>query len=154
LGPLANVLVQVGGVDLSDHVTSVAAQVSHEQLETTGVNDLVKSYAKGLATATVKARFLQDFYTSKVHQTLAPLVGSTTPVSVVVRPVNAAESATNPSFTIAGLLFRYTALDVSVGDVSVVEAEFIGGDPIFTDGSGVGEGLYGEGLYGEGLYGA
>jgi hypothetical protein len=148
LGLSSNVLVQVGGVDLSDHVTSVAAQVSHERLETTGVNDLVKSYAKGLATAVVKARFLQDFDTSKVHQTLAPLVGSTTLVSVVVRPVNAVESATNPSFTIAGLLFRYTALDSSVGDVSALEAEFIGGDAVFTDGAGFGDFDFGDGIFG------
>jgi hypothetical protein len=67
----------------------------------------------------------QDFATGKVHQTLQPLISSTTPVAIEVRPTSAARSATNPAALLAtALMFNYKMLDASVGDVPATTATF------------------------------
>jgi hypothetical protein len=78
-----------------------------------------------LGTASITLDFLSDFTAAKTHATLSPLVGSTTPVAIEVRAVNAARSATNPAVLLAAaLLFSYAALDGTIGDAAQFSAEF------------------------------
>jgi len=76
------------------------------------------AYAKGLGDATATFDFFQDFAAAKVHATLQPLISSTTPFTVEVRPVNAARSATNPAYLMTALLFEYPMLDGKIGDAN------------------------------------
>jgi hypothetical protein len=122
---LTNAKVLVNGVDLSDHTKSVTVSDDRDKKDVTAMGATANAYQKGLGDATISIGFLQDFAAGKVHATLQPLIGSTTPVAVEVRADNSARSATNPAFLLASaLMFNYTGLDGSVGDVSEMTAEF------------------------------
>lgn len=126
---LTNAKVLVNGVDLSDHTKSVTVSDDRDKKDVTAMGATANAYQKGLGDATISVGFLQDFAAGKVHATLQPLIGSTTPVAVEVRAVNAARSATNPAFLLASaLMFNYSGLDGSVGDVSEMTAEFSNSD--------------------------
>lgn len=121
-----NALVLVNSVDLSDHCTKVTATDNRAEVDVTAFssNGYVQ-LTKGLGTAEIDLDFLQDFATGKVHATLQPLIGSTTPVAVEVRPVNAARSSTNPAILLSqALLFTYSGLDSQVGDAAKISAQF------------------------------
>src|SRR5215831_231605 len=83
-----------------------------------------KAYTKGLGDGKCTLDFFQDFAAAKVHATLQPLIGSSTPFNVEVRPVNGARSPTNPAFLMSALLYDYPFLDNSVGDASSLSVEF------------------------------
>lgn len=116
--------ILINGVDLSDHVDKVTTVDSRDKVEVTAMGATSKVYAKGLGDGGCTIEFLQDFAAGKVHATLSPLIGSTTPFNVEVRPVNGARSATNPAFLMSALLFDYPFIDNSVGDASKVSVEF------------------------------
>jgi len=59
-----------------------------------------------------------------VHATLYPLSNSNTPFVVTVKPTSAATSTTNPQFSMTCLLYGYTPLSGSIGDLSSMEVEF------------------------------
>ena len=122
---LTNAYVAVNGVDLSDHVESVTVSDDRDKVDVTAMGATAKAYQKGLGDAKIEIGFFQDFAAAKVHATLQPLIGSTTPVAVEVRAVNTGRGATNPAFYLASaLMFNYTGLDGSVGDASKMKAEF------------------------------
>lgn len=117
--------VLVNGVDLSDHVSKVTTQDTRAQLDITAMGATALTYTKGLGDASITIDFFQDFASAKVHATLSPLISTSTPFAVEVRPVNAARSATNPAVLLAGaLLFTYSGLDGSVGQASAMTATF------------------------------
>jgi hypothetical protein len=125
ISTLTNCLVLVNAVDLSDHVSKVTITDTRDSVDITAMGATSKQITKGLGDAKIAVDFFQDFAGGKVHQTLQPLIGSTTPIAVEVRPVNAARSATNPAFLLAGaLMMNYTGLDGKVGDASAISAEF------------------------------
>lgn len=119
--------VSVNGVDLTDHASKVTTDDKREQKDITTVNATTNNiYTKGLGDASIAIEFFQDFAAAKVHATLQPLLGSTTPVTVEVRASSAARSATNPATLLTGaLLFDYSALDAQAGDVPKVVATFV-----------------------------
>jgi hypothetical protein len=122
---LTNAMVLVNGVDLSDHTESVKVTDSRSKQNNTAMGATANSYTKGLGDAEIEISFYQDFAAGKVHATLSPLIGSTTPIAVEVRAVNGGRSATNPAFLLSSaLLYDYTGLDGSVGDVSKMTATF------------------------------
>ena len=122
---LTNAQVFVNGVDLSDHVSKVTCEDTRDQVDITAMGATNKAYTKGLGDGKVTIDFFQDFVAGKVHATLSPLISSSTPVNVEVRPVNGARSATNPAFLMSSLLFNYNMLDGSVGAASSMSAEFV-----------------------------
>lgn len=120
-----NALVIVNGQDLTDHASKVTCTDDRAAVDVTTLNLLFTAETKGLGTASIGIDFFQDFAAGKVHATLQPLIGSTTPVAVEIRPVNAARSATNPAVLLASaLMFTYSGLDGSVGDALGLSAEF------------------------------
>lgn len=121
-----NAQTLVNAVDLSDHTSKVTCKDSRAQVNVTAFGSTYDQMTKGLGTAEIDMDFFQDFATGKVHQTLQPLISSTTPIAVEVRPVNAARSATNPAFLLASaLLFDYNGLDGAVGAAAAMTATFI-----------------------------
>jgi hypothetical protein len=118
IGTLTNAQVIINGVDLSDHCSSVSLTDSRANVDITAMGALNIAYAKGLGDATATFDFFQDFAAAKVHATLQPLISSTTPFTVEVRPVLAARSATNPAYLMTALLFTYPMLDGKIGDAN------------------------------------
>jgi hypothetical protein len=122
---LTNALVLVNSVDLSDHCSKVTCTDNRDSVDITAMGATSKAVMKGLGDATITLTFFQDFAAGKVHATLQPLIASSTPIPVEVRPVNAPRSATNPAIYMAGaLLMTYSGIDGSVGDASAITAEF------------------------------
>jgi hypothetical protein len=124
-GPLTDALVIVNGVTLSDHANHVTINDEREQVDITAFGAVNKAYSKGLGDATIEIVFFQDFTAGKIHATLSPLIGSSTPVTVEVRNTSAARSATNPAALMTALLFNYSMLDGGIGDASEITANFV-----------------------------
>lgn len=122
---LTDAFVSINGVTLSDHVSKVTLEDLRDQIEITAMGAVNKAYTKGLGDAKVTVDFFQDFQAGKVHATLQPLIGSSTPFTVEIRASSGARSATNPAYLMSALLFNYSMLDGAVGDSSGMTAEFI-----------------------------
>lgn len=114
----------INGVDLSDHVTKVTTTDSRAKVDVTCMGATCNVSAKGLGDGGCTIEFLQDYAAGKIHATLQPLISSTTPFNVEVRPVNGGRTATNPAFLMSALLYDYPFLDGGVGDAAKVSVEF------------------------------
>lgn len=122
---LTDAHIIINGVTLSDHANSVTVNDMRETVDITAFGATSKAVAKGLGDASISITMYQDFAAGKTHATLQPLIGSTTGVSIEVRPTNAARSTTNPAALMTGLLMNYNMLDGAVGEASTIEAEFV-----------------------------
>lgn len=122
--PITNSLVLINAVDLSDHVQKIDTTDSRSKVDITTMGATSTVYTKGLGDASAKITFFNDWAAAKVHATLQPLIGSTTPFTIEVRPVNSGRTATNPAFLMTALLFDYAFLSVSVGDAPTMDVEF------------------------------
>ena len=115
----------INGVDLSDHVRQITITMSADNLDATAMGALSKAYAVGLRDDRMEIEFLQDYASGKVDATLNPLVGSSTPFTIVVKPTSASVSSTNPSYTMSALLFDYNPIDATVGEISSPKVTFL-----------------------------
>lgn len=125
IGPITNGYLLVNGVDLSDHASKITVTDSRATVDITAMGATSTTITKGLGDAKIVVDFFQDFATGKVHQTLQPLISSTTPFTVEVRANNAGRTATNPGIVMSALLMNYSALDASVGNASTTSVEFV-----------------------------
>ena len=124
---LSNATVFVGAVDLSDQVRSVTLTVGFDQLEITAMGATGRSFTKGLQSVDVTLEMFNSYGTSEVEATLWDVVGDDT-VTLVISPNGAAESATNPEYTISGAhLSTFTPVVGTVGELSMVNVTFTGG---------------------------
>ena len=122
---LTDAYISINGVVLSDHGNQITCTDDRDEKDNTAFGATSKSSLKGLGTAQMDIVLFQDFATGKTHQTLSPLIASTTPFAVEVRPTSAARSATNPAALLStALMFNYKFLDASVGDVPATTATF------------------------------
>lgn len=122
---LTDCYISINGVVLSDHGNQVKITDSRDDKDATTFGATSKASLKGLGDATMDITLLQDFASGKTHATLQPLIGSTTPVAIEVRPTSAARSATNPAALLStALMFDYNMLDASIGDVPATTATF------------------------------
>ena len=113
---LNNASVTINSVDLSSYVTSITLSQSADNLEDTAMGDTSRSYIGGLKSGTVDIEFNADFAASKTEATIFPLVGTST--AVVVKPVAASVSATNPSFTFNAIVTSWDTLNGSVSELA------------------------------------
>jgi len=114
---LTNAKVTINSVNLSDHIASVTLSTSNDVVETTGFSSTAaRTRVAGLADNSITLEFHQDFATSNVEQTIYPLLGTTT--TVVVTPVDATVSATNPSYTVTALVSEWQPLSGAVGELA------------------------------------
>jgi hypothetical protein len=112
-------VITVGGTDLSDHIAQVDMPVEYADLDTTTfASGGARERIGGLEDGSITIRFLQDFAASEVDATLWPLRNTKT--SVVVKPRNAAVSATNPSYTGTYLVNQLTPISGSVGELATM----------------------------------
>lgn len=120
-----DVSLVVNSVDLSDHVREVTITMSADDLDATAMGALSKAHAVGLRDDKMEVTFLQDYAAAKVDATLNPLVSSSTPFTIVAKPTSGAVTATNPSYTMSSLLFDYTPIDATVGEISMPKVTFL-----------------------------
>ena len=113
---LNNASVTINSVDLSSYVTSVTLSQSADSLETTAMGDTARTFIGGLTNGTIDIDFNADFAASKTEATIYPLVGTTT--AVVVKPVDASTSATNPSYTFNVVVTEWDTLNGSIGELA------------------------------------
>lgn len=127
IGATTNAQVFINAVDVSAHVHKVTVEDTRDSVDITAMGATSKAVTKGLGDAKMTFELYQDFATSQTHQTLQPLISSSTTVAIEVRPVSGARTATNPAALMSGLLMTYTFLDATVGDASLITAEFVNG---------------------------
>jgi hypothetical protein len=120
-----NVSLTVNSVDLSDHVREIKIDMSAEDLDATAMGATSRAHAVGLRDDRMEVTFLQDYASAKVDATLSGLVSSSTGFVIVAKPTNAATSTTNPSYTMTSLLFDYSPIDATVGEISMPEVVFL-----------------------------
>jgi hypothetical protein len=117
---LRDVYVSVNGVDLSDHVDTIAFSEKWPNIDVTGMGAKFVERLLGIGDASIQLNLFQDYAASEVFDTLRPLAGSNTPFPVVVRPVKAdGVSATNPNFTMQAVLDQNDPLNGKVGAASM-----------------------------------
>lgn len=118
-----NARLLVNAVDLSDHVRSVTIDLGAKMLDDNAMGDTFESFAAGIQTWKVDVEFVQDYASGKIDATLFPLIGAAA-FAVVVNPVNAANSATNPAYTGNAVLSSYGAITGKHGDLLGAKASF------------------------------
>lgn len=126
---LTNASIVIDGVDLSDHANHVEISSDKDVQETTAFGSNSKEYALGLGDGKMNFTFQNDPSTGSVDDTLWGVHEAGVGVVVVVKADAGATSATNPSFTMTGILPSYTPLSGDVGQVSTVDAQFQNADP-------------------------
>lgn len=126
---LRDVTTTVNGVDLSDHISSVEINQEKDDVDLTAFTSAMKEHGVGIGDGSMVLNFFQDFAAAKVDATLYPIYAAGTPVPIVIRPTAAAVSATNPKYTMQGLLMNYSPLAGAVGEASQTQVTFQNGDP-------------------------
>ena len=122
---LNNASVVVNSVNLSDHVRTVTIDSSQAMLDDTAMGDAFTSNAAGLASWSCTIEFLQDYAASKVDATISACLGiGTAATTLLIKPVAASVSSTNPSYSGSGILESYTPIGGSVGDQAMTTATF------------------------------
>lgn len=126
---VTNASVVVNSVDLSDHVKEVHVSDAADMLEDTAMGATYHTMKAGLKKGNITVVFFQDRAASKVDATIAPLVGSTSSYTVVVKAVNTTVGSTNPTWTItaAQLDGDYMGVNGSVGQLETVSVKFVPG---------------------------
>ena len=114
---LTNALVTVNAVDLSDRVASVTINSSIDVIETTAFSSTAaRTRVGGLADNSISLEFHQDYASGEVEQTIYPLIGTVT--TVTVKPINTTTSVTNPLYTLSALVSEWTPLNGAVGELA------------------------------------
>ena len=116
---LTSVTTSINGVDFSDHLASVALDLSADEVETTAFGSSFRTRVGGLKDASITLSFHNDFGSSgseAVDSTIYNLYGSQ--ATVVVRPTSGTVSATNPSYEGIFLVSQVNPISGSVGDLA------------------------------------
>jgi hypothetical protein len=111
-----NVVVKIGGVDLSQYVGSVSLSTSVNEITTTNFssNGTVERVG-GLKDNSLTISFMQDFAAAALEATIYPLIGST--AAFVVNPSSTAPSATAPNYTGTVVVLEWTPVAGAVGEL-------------------------------------
>lgn len=113
---LVSPVITVNAIDLSDHIASISLNETRAEVPTTAFGNTAVTRIAGLGDNSITLSFHEDFASSEVHQTIYPLIGSTT--SVTVKPVNASTATDNPVFSMTVLVTEWPVLNGAVGDLA------------------------------------
>lgn len=117
---LTDAKITIGGVNLSDHITSISLATSEDIVDTSAFGTgAARLRVAGLADNSVTLEFQQDFAAANVEATIYPMLGTTQ--TVVVTPTSATGgTATNPSYTFSALVAEWQPLSGAVGELATV----------------------------------
>ncbi len=111
-----NVVVKIGGVDLSAYVSSVSLSSSADAVETTSfASGGARERTGGLKDNSLTVSFMQDFAASTVEPTIYPLIGGTATFEVLAN--GTAATSTNPKYTGTLLVTEWTPVAGAVGEL-------------------------------------
>jgi hypothetical protein len=113
---LTNPKVTINSVDLSDHISSVTLDTKADVLETSSFGSTSKTRVAGLLDNSITIEWFQDFAGSSVEATIYPLIGQAT--TVLVQPVSASVTATNPTYTVSAVVSEWQPLKGGVGQLA------------------------------------
>ena len=82
----------------------------------------------GLKDWSMDVTFIQDFAATKVDSIIYPLLG--VPTVYAVRATTSARGTSNPDYTGTGMIFEYTPLDGSVGDLATATITISGSNGV------------------------
>ena len=110
-----NPKITINSVDLTDRIAQVSLDMSFAEVETTAFGNTAVTRVAGLGDHSFSASFHQDFASSEVEQTIYPLVGTTT--EVTIKAVNTTTATDNPLYTFTVLVNQWAPLSGAVGDL-------------------------------------
>jgi hypothetical protein len=122
---LSNPVVTVNTVDLSDQCRSATLTVNFSELESTAFGDTSRKFVSGLGDHTLELELYMSYAASETYATLKSLVGTST--TVILKPANGADSATNPGMTLTGTYLQELPHVFTLGELSVITVTFHGG---------------------------
>jgi hypothetical protein len=105
--------ITVNSVDLTNRIDTVKLTEKYADVDTTAFGSGSKTRVAGLGDHSVALNFQQDFAGSEVEQTIYPLIG--TVVSVMVKPLNATTTTTNPAYTFSASIVDWSPVNGKVG---------------------------------------
>jgi hypothetical protein len=114
----------VNGVDLTNRFSSVEINSEKDLVDVTAFGANSKQNMLGLGDGTMSFDAFQDFAVASVDATLYPIHANNSEVVITVKPRDEVVSATNPLYTMTGVLPNYTPLAGSVGEASTISVEF------------------------------
>lgn len=123
---LANPVVTVNSVDLTDQCTAATFTQRYDALEATAFGDTSRKFVNGLGNHEVTLTFFMSYAATETFATLENVVGG--PVTVIVKPTSGVDGATNPGFTLTGAyLGELPVINATMGELSTVDVTFVGG---------------------------
>ena len=123
---LGNAKVLIATVDLSDQCKSATITRTIEALESSAFGSTNRVYVGGMENSTFTGEFMMSYAASETYATLKDLVGTT--ITIVVNPTSAADSATNPGFTLTGTyLESIDVIAATIGELGMVTVSTQGG---------------------------
>lgn len=125
---LSNPKISIGGTLLTDQASAATLTRTIEAQEDTafGATGNARTYTAGLENNELTVTLYMSYAATETYATLKDLVG--TKLTVIVNPTDAADSATNPGFTLTNTyLESLPVINASLGELSTIELTFQGG---------------------------
>jgi hypothetical protein len=111
---------------LTDHCSAATLTLTAEALENTAFGQTSRTFTAGLFNNELTLTLFQSYGATEVETMLNSMFGVES--TIVISPAGATESASNPEYTLTGCyLETVTPISATVGELSVVEAVFMGG---------------------------
>jgi hypothetical protein len=118
--------VKFGAVDLTGWCTSAVLTKTVTALNDTVFGNTSNTFTAGLEDNELTVTLFLSYAASATYATLSPLVG--TKFNVTVKPTNAADSATNPAFTLTNTyLESLPVISASLGELQSIDITTMGG---------------------------
>ena len=123
---LGNAKVKIATIDVSDNCVAASITRVIEPLESSAFGSTSRVYTAGMENSTFSATLMASYAASETYSVLEGLVGSQ--ITVVVNPTSAADSSTNPGFTLTGTYFsELSVIDAKIGELGMFEITTTGG---------------------------
>ena len=117
--------VNINGVDLSEWFTSTEIPCEADTQESTGfASGGWREYEGGLKNWSIAGEGNQDYAAGGPDATLWPIFGDKVPI--LIRPENAARTATNPEWGGMGIINSYPPISGGVGDLNTFSLGVMG----------------------------
>jgi hypothetical protein len=111
---------------LTDHCSAATLTLTAEAVENTAFGQTSRTFTAGLFNNELTLTLFQGYGATEVETMLNSMFGVAS--TIVISPAGATESASNPEYTLTGCyLETVTPISATVGELSVVEATFMGG---------------------------
>ena len=124
---LSNPTVTIGGVDVTQNTSAASLEIGYDSLESTTFGDTGHRFVSGLQMVNVTLTMFMNYGTGEIEATLFDQVGDGT-TTLVISPSGAAESSSNPEYTISNaMLASFTPIVTTVGELSQVSVSYVGG---------------------------